>query len=273
MVSFQVHPPVLPPTTDPMEHVRILPAPPAAPNNGPLRATTLMCVATLTVVAVLVRWGVTPSGHWIANQAPTAAARPLTHAATRPVQSAPGVRSAPHRSRYATGPRQGPQSSALPPLRAAGGPEVAAAAYGLVPGLFGVLLLGVAAAAALLHKSQCRPRALAVTAQSTATPDSPDGEKHSPFESDPELPAHAEGSSSELTRANVERVLDEVRPYLIADGGNVELVDIVDKTVRLQLQGACGSCPASTTTMSMGIKRRLKEEIPSIEVTSTRGRA
>lgn len=67
-----------------------------------------------------------------------------------------------------------------------------------------------------------------------------------------------------LTSDNVETVLDELRPYLMADGGNVELVDIEGPIVRLRLQGACGSCPSSTMTLKMGIERRLREKIPEI---------
>ncbi|CAD6257907.1 unnamed protein product [Miscanthus lutarioriparius] len=67
-----------------------------------------------------------------------------------------------------------------------------------------------------------------------------------------------------LTAENVEMVLDEVRPYLMADGGNVVLHEIDGNVVRLKLQGACGSCPASVTTMKMGIERRLMEKIPEI---------
>jgi len=67
-----------------------------------------------------------------------------------------------------------------------------------------------------------------------------------------------------LTAENVEMVLDEVRPYLIADGGNVALHEIDGNVVRLKLQGACGSCPSSVTTMKMGIERRLMEKIPEI---------
>ena len=58
-----------------------------------------------------------------------------------------------------------------------------------------------------------------------------------------------------LTRA-------QIRPYLMADGGNVEFVEIDGPVVYLRLQGACGSCPSSLTTMTMGIKRRLMEKIP-----------
>ncbi|KAK9070966.1 hypothetical protein SSX86_009538 [Deinandra increscens subsp. villosa] len=67
-----------------------------------------------------------------------------------------------------------------------------------------------------------------------------------------------------LTAENIEMVLDEVRPYLIADGGNVALHEIDGNIVRLKLQGACGSCPSSVTTMKLGIERRLMEKIPEI---------
>lgn len=67
-----------------------------------------------------------------------------------------------------------------------------------------------------------------------------------------------------LTAENIETVLDEVRPYLIADGGNVALHEIDGNVVRLKLQGACGSCPSSVTTMKLGIERRLMEKIPEI---------
>ncbi|AUB34461.1 MULTISPECIES: NifU family protein [Nostoc] len=68
----------------------------------------------------------------------------------------------------------------------------------------------------------------------------------------------------ELTIDNVETVLDEMRPYLMSDGGNVELVELEGPIVKLRLQGACGSCPSSAMTLRMGIERRLKEMIPEI---------
>ena len=70
--------------------------------------------------------------------------------------------------------------------------------------------------------------------------------------------------SMTLTPENVESVLDELRPYLMSDGGNVELVEIEGPVVRLRLQGACGSCPSATMTLKMGIERRLIEKIPEI---------
>jgi Fe-S cluster biogenesis protein NfuA len=68
----------------------------------------------------------------------------------------------------------------------------------------------------------------------------------------------------ELTNVNVEKVLDDLRPYLMSDGGNVELVEIDGPVVKLRLQGACGSCPSSAMTLRMGIERRLREFIPEI---------
>ncbi|MFM6343518.1 MAG: NifU family protein [Dolichospermum sp.] len=68
----------------------------------------------------------------------------------------------------------------------------------------------------------------------------------------------------QLTVENVETVLDEMRPYLISDGGNVEIIELDGPIVKLRLQGACGSCPSSTMTLRMGIERRLKEMIPEI---------
>jgi Fe-S cluster biogenesis protein NfuA len=69
----------------------------------------------------------------------------------------------------------------------------------------------------------------------------------------------------DLTWENVELVLDEMRPYLIQDGGNVKIADIDGPVVRLQLEGACGTCPSSTQTMKMGLERGLKEKIPEIQ--------
>lgn len=75
----------------------------------------------------------------------------------------------------------------------------------------------------------------------------------------------ADNSLLELTHENVELVLDEMRPYLMSDGGNVSIADIDGATIKLQLEGACGSCPSSTMTMQMGLERRLRERIPEIE--------
>lgn len=67
-----------------------------------------------------------------------------------------------------------------------------------------------------------------------------------------------------LTIENVEKVLDELRPFLMADGGNVEIVEIDGPVVKVRLQGACGSCPSSTMTLKMGIERKMRESIPEV---------
>ncbi len=73
-----------------------------------------------------------------------------------------------------------------------------------------------------------------------------------------------ENESMALTHENVEKVLDELRPFLMADGGNVEIVEIDGPIVKVRLQGACGSCPSSTMTLKMGIERKLIEMIPEV---------
>ena len=68
----------------------------------------------------------------------------------------------------------------------------------------------------------------------------------------------------DYTLDNVEKVLDELRPFLLADGGNVEVVEIDGPVVKVRLSGACGDCPSSTMTLKMGIERKLREMIPEI---------
>ena len=60
----------------------------------------------------------------------------------------------------------------------------------------------------------------------------------------------------------VEAVLEAIRPMLITDGGNVELVDIDDGVVKVRLVGACTSCSSSTMTLKMGIEKALKKASP-----------
>ena len=67
-----------------------------------------------------------------------------------------------------------------------------------------------------------------------------------------------------LTLENVEKVLYELRPFLMADGGNVEVVELDGPIVKVRLQGACGSCPSSTMTLKMGIERKMRESIPEV---------
>jgi Fe-S cluster biogenesis protein NfuA len=64
----------------------------------------------------------------------------------------------------------------------------------------------------------------------------------------------------------VEAALNKVRPSLMADGGNVELVEAgADGVVKVKLTGACGGCPMSQLTLKMGIERILKKEVPEVK--------
>ena len=66
-------------------------------------------------------------------------------------------------------------------------------------------------------------------------------------------------------KEKVEEVLNEVRPSLQADGGDVELVDVVDGVVKVRLKGACAGCPMSQMTLAFGIEKVLKERIPEVK--------
>ncbi len=66
-------------------------------------------------------------------------------------------------------------------------------------------------------------------------------------------------------RDTVEASLNKIRPALVADGGNVELVDVSDGTVKVKLTGACAGCPMSTMTLKMGIERLIKQDLPEIK--------
>ena len=64
----------------------------------------------------------------------------------------------------------------------------------------------------------------------------------------------------------VEKALDKIRPMLMADGGNVTLVDVsADGVVKLKLTGSCGCCPMSQMTLKNGIEKILKEEVPQVK--------
>ena len=66
-------------------------------------------------------------------------------------------------------------------------------------------------------------------------------------------------------REQVQEVFDKLRPFLLRDGGDVELVDVEDGIVKVRLMGACGSCPSSTITLKAGIERALLEEVPGFK--------
>ncbi len=66
-------------------------------------------------------------------------------------------------------------------------------------------------------------------------------------------------------KEKVRAILDEIRPALQKDGGDVELVDIDNGVVKVRLQGACAGCPMSQMTLKNGIERILKEKIPAVK--------
>ena len=67
-------------------------------------------------------------------------------------------------------------------------------------------------------------------------------------------------------KEKVEAALAKIRPMLVADGGNVELVEVSeDGIVKVKLTGACGGCPMSQMTLKMGIERVLKQEVPEVK--------
>jgi len=66
-------------------------------------------------------------------------------------------------------------------------------------------------------------------------------------------------------KEKVEAVLNKIRPSLLADGGDVELIDVDDTgIVKVRLRGACAGCPMSQMTLKMGIERLLKKELPEV---------
>jgi len=71
--------------------------------------------------------------------------------------------------------------------------------------------------------------------------------------------------AEETLNDQVKRVLEDVRPALQRDGGDVEFVDVKDGVVQVKLQGACAGCPMSQMTLAFGIQRVIKEKIPEIE--------
>ncbi|MBU1061626.1 MAG: NifU family protein [Candidatus Omnitrophica bacterium] len=65
-------------------------------------------------------------------------------------------------------------------------------------------------------------------------------------------------------REKVEKAIESIRPFLQRDGGDIELVDIVDGVVKVRLKGACGGCPMSQITLREGVGRAIKKEVPEV---------
>jgi len=65
-------------------------------------------------------------------------------------------------------------------------------------------------------------------------------------------------------KEKVQKAIENIRPFLQQDGGDIELVDVVEGVVTVRLKGACGCCPMSQMTLKNGVEKALKEEIPEI---------
>lgn len=64
----------------------------------------------------------------------------------------------------------------------------------------------------------------------------------------------------------IQSALDEIRPYLQSDGGDIEFIDINDNfEVRVQLKGACGNCPMSLQTLKLGVEKTIQKNVPQVK--------
>lgn len=71
---------------------------------------------------------------------------------------------------------------------------------------------------------------------------------------------------NESIKERILKVLNEIRPYLQSDGGDIDLIDISDDlTVKVKLQGACHGCPYSKQTLKAGVEQALLKEVPEIK--------
>jgi len=68
-----------------------------------------------------------------------------------------------------------------------------------------------------------------------------------------------------VTKERIEAVLERVRPFLNADGGDVELIAVAGKSAQVRLTGMCAGCPSAHMTLHVGIETALREEIPDFE--------
>ena len=69
---------------------------------------------------------------------------------------------------------------------------------------------------------------------------------------------------SESIEKRVQKALDEIRPQIQADGGDIELVTIENRIVKVRLQGACAGCPMSMMTLKQGVEAQIKKRVPEI---------
>lgn len=67
------------------------------------------------------------------------------------------------------------------------------------------------------------------------------------------------------TQDKVEKALEEIRPFLISDGGNIKLLSIENNIVKVQLEGACSGCSVNQMTLKNGVEATIKKYAPEIE--------
>jgi Fe-S cluster biogenesis protein NfuA len=71
-----------------------------------------------------------------------------------------------------------------------------------------------------------------------------------------------------ISRERIESVLDRVRPFLQADGGDIELVEVNGNSAEVRLTGMCAGCPSAHMTLHVGVEAAIREEIPEFETLS-----
>jgi Fe-S cluster biogenesis protein NfuA len=71
-----------------------------------------------------------------------------------------------------------------------------------------------------------------------------------------------------ITRERIEAVLDRVRPFMRADGGDIELVEVNGNSAAVRLSGMCAGCPSAHMTLYLGVEMALREEIPEFDTLS-----
>lgn len=75
----------------------------------------------------------------------------------------------------------------------------------------------------------------------------------------------AKSLSTDNLTERIDAALDNIRPYLKTDGGDVKILEVTeDMVVRLELMGACGSCPMSTMTLKAGVEEAIRKSVPQI---------
>ncbi len=71
--------------------------------------------------------------------------------------------------------------------------------------------------------------------------------------------------SEKSKEEQVKDVIEEIRPYIQADGGDIEFVNLSGNVVNVRLMGACRGCPGAIMTLKMGVEQRIREAVPDIE--------